>query len=60
MKKNAAAAGCGAEGMICIGVLSSLLLGFLCEVLAEFPEMQSGKLSLSSSMVYLSHYRIES
>ncbi len=40
--KNAAAAGCGAEGMIRIGVLPSLLSGFLCEVLAEFRETQPG------------------
>ena len=40
--KNAAAAGRGAEGMIRIGVLPSLLSGFLCEVLAEFRETQPG------------------
>ena len=40
--KNAAAAGRGAEGMIRIGVLPSLLSGFLCDVLAEFRETQPG------------------
>ena len=40
--KNAAAAGRGAEGMIRIGVLPSLLSGFLCDVLAEFREAQPG------------------
>jgi DNA-binding transcriptional LysR family regulator len=36
--KNATAAGCGAEGVIRIGVLPSLLSGFLCDVLSEFRE----------------------
>jgi DNA-binding transcriptional LysR family regulator len=40
--KNAAAAGRGDEGVIRIGVLPSLLSGFLCDVLAEFREAQPG------------------
>ena len=40
--KNATAAGRGAEGMIRIGVLPSLLSGFLCDVLAEFRNAQPG------------------
>ncbi len=38
--KNAAAAGRGVEGVIRIGVLPSLLSGFLCDVLAEFRNTQ--------------------
>ena len=37
-----AAAGRGDEGAIRIGVLPSLLSGFLCDVLAEFREAQPG------------------
>jgi DNA-binding transcriptional LysR family regulator len=40
--KNAAAAGRGEEGVIRIGILPSLLSGFLCEILAEFRNAQRG------------------
>ena len=40
--KNATAAGRGAEGMIRIGVLPSLLSGFLRDVLSEFRETHPG------------------
>ncbi|MGO9773344.1 MAG: LysR family transcriptional regulator [Roseiarcus sp.] len=40
--KNATAAGRGAEGVIRIGVLPSLLSGFLCDVLTKFREAQPG------------------
>jgi DNA-binding transcriptional LysR family regulator len=40
--KNATAAGRGAEGMIRIGFLPSLLSGFPCDVLADFRNAQPG------------------
>jgi len=40
--KNATVAGRGAEGVVRIGVLPSLLSNFLCDVLTEFREAQPG------------------